>query len=293
LLPLKFITSIATDFDSRATYWMPRHLYFNGQTDDQYWDLLTAVKAQVDGNLDLVPISTNTGKPLVGLGAWNEHQESSSVEPSYSEFQWAGTDNPDPWFVATAAARVFGGPPTYDTYPLPDLGRGFPVKSDWTFSTATGAGLDEWSTMGSAGLAIGPEDVLLVAGAGRVVLNTATYVDAASFKKVKVMVRVDEGGDRLVDVQLYTKNSDYSATAHLFGSPLENSHQFYGPRVGLPAREDASGFRTYTFDLSSNSRWKGTVKFLELRFEVRDCWPNCPPGLPHMRYSVKRVWMEK
>ena len=290
---LGFITSIATDFDSRSIYWSRRHLYFNGQIDDSYRYLLGEVKDLIDGNLDLVPVSSNTGKPVVGLGAWNEQQESSSIEPGYSEFQWPGSANPDPWSLATAAAVVFGGPPNYDRYTPPDLGRGFPAKSDWTFSTSTGAGLDEWSTTATAGLAIGPDDVLQVTGAGRAVLNTPTSMPAAPFNRVKVLMRIDEGADRLAGVWLYTNNSDYSATAHLFGEPPESDHRFYGPRVRmLPGELEPDGFREYTFEVAASPElWKGTVKYLELRFEVKDC-SDVPSPCPHMRYSVKRVWME-
>jgi len=290
---VKFIPSIATDFDSRATYWSRHHLYFNGQSDDGYAYLLGAVKALVDGNPDLVPSSSNTGKPLVGLGAWNEQQESSSVEPGYSEFQWPGDANPDPWSIATAAATVFGGPPTYDRYTPPDLGLGFPEKSDWTFSTATGAGLDEWNTMATAGLAIGPGDVLQVSGPGRIVINAPTHVRAARFDKVKLLIRIDEGASRLASVVLFMQSSDYSATAHLFGEPQESGHQFYPLRMRAgPGAPGMDGFREYTFDVSSEpERWKGTVKFLEFRFEAKGCW-QVPSPCPHMRYSVKRVWME-
>lgn len=306
--PLKFIASITTDFDSRAIYWAPKHLYFNGHTDDDYWNMLVAVKGQIDSHLDLVPVSSNTGKPLVGLGAWNEQSESSSVEPGMSEFQWADSDNQDPWFVATAAAIVFGGPPSpsYARPTVPDLGRGFPVnKIDWTFSTATGAGLDEWSTTATAGLAIGPHDFLEVTGAGRVALNTPTYVDVtdAPFNKVKMLMRIEEGESRLDKVWLYTQNSDYSATAHQFGAPVEAGHYFYGPLIPSlpPGPPNSEGFREYTFDLTGHSLWQGTVNVLELRFEVTpDCsvWPPPPacsptlPPLPHMRYSVKKVWLE-
>ena len=301
--PLKFITSIATDFDSRSKFFAAKHLYFNGHTDVSYWNLLVAVKGQIDWNLGLVPVSSNTSKPLVGLGAWNEQSESSSVEPGYSEFQWGGVNNA--WFVASAAANVFGGPWTYDEYTPPDLGRGFPIKSDWTFSTATGAGLDEWSAVASAGLAIGPDDVLEVTSAGLVNLNTPTYVDAGLYNKVKVLVRVDEGATCLGELELLTENSDYSETAHEFGEPQEPGHQFFGPGICL-APVPASGFHEYTFDLTSHPLWAGTVKFLELRFKTTpDCLfplppPPCSPGPPgspnrlsHMRYSVKRVWMEQ
>ena len=290
---VKFIPSIATDFDSRATYWSRNQLYYNGQNDADYAYLLGEVKDQVDVHLDLVPTSSNTGKPLVGLGAWNEQQESSSIEPGYSEFQWPDSANRDPWSIATAAAMAFGGPSAYERYTPPDLGRGFPAKSDWTFSTATGAGLDEWNTMATAGLAIGPGDVLQVAGAGRLLLTTPTFVDAASFGTVKVLVRVDEGISRLENVVLFAQSSDYSATAHLFGEPPEHGRQFYPLRMRVPpGKPDLDGFRTLTFDVSSHpDRWKGTVKYLELRFEVKAC-SEVPAPCPRARYSLKRVWME-
>jgi hypothetical protein len=291
---LKFVPAIATDFDSRSIYWARRHLYFNGQTDEEYRYLLGQVKDLVDRNLTLLPTSSNTGKPLVGLGAWNEQQESSSVEPGYSEFQWPDSDTPDPWSIATAAATTFGGPASYDVYTPPDLGRGFPAKSNWTFSTATGAGLDEWSSMATAGLAIGPDDVLQVASAGRVVLNTPTYVRAGLFDRVKVSMRVDEGADRLKAVWLYTQASDYSGTAHLFGEPEEPGHRFYDLLIRLaPGEPDPDGFREYTFDVSAHpDEWKGIVKYLELRLEAKEC-SEVPQPCPHLRYSVKRVWMEK
>jgi putative Ig domain-containing protein/glycosyl transferase family WbsX len=303
---VKFITSITTDFDSRSWFWATDHLYFNGHTDDDYWGLLAAVKLQVDSHLNLIPYSSNTGKPLVGLGAWNEQQESSSVEPGMSEFQWATGDNWDPYFVATAAAMVFGGPPyeSYEKYPPPDLGRGFPVnKVDWTFSNATGAGLDEWNTIATAGLAIGAGDVLQVTGAGLVVLNTPTYVDTGAYKKVKALVRIDEGADRLNRLVLFTRSSDYSDTAHFFGEPQEDGH-FYGPFDVMVPSGQVLGFTQYTVDLTNNSKWEGIVKYLELYFEV-NCGPLpggvcglpplpacCGPNPPHMRYSVKKVWME-
>jgi hypothetical protein len=290
---MKFIPSIATDFDSRTVYWSRHHLYFNGQTDGDYRYLLGEVKNLVDGNLDLVPFSSNTGKPLVGLGAWNEQQESSSVEPGYSEFQWPGSANPGPWSIVTAAAMAFGGPPTYERYTPPDLGRRFPAKSDWTFSTATGAGLDEWNTTATAGLDIGPDDVLQVTGAGRALLNTPTFMHASLFSKVKMSMRIDEGMDRLASVVLFTQSSDYSGTAHLFGAPQEGGQRFYGLRIRLPPGEPGpDGFHEYTFDVASHpDRWKGIVKYLELRLEVKDC-PQPPAPCPHVRYSVKRVWME-
>ena len=288
---VKFIPSIATDFDSRATYWSRSHLYYNGQNDADYAYLLGEVKNLVDGNLALVPTSSNTGKPLVGLGAWNEQQESSSIEPGYSEFQWPGGDRPDPWSIATAAAMAFGGPSTYDKDMPPDLGRGFPAKSDWTFKAAADA--DQWSTTATAGLAIGPGDVLQVTGAGRVLLNAPTYVPAARFDTVKVSVRIDEGADRLDRVLLFTQSSDYSPTADLFGEPQESGRKFHGLRLRVPpGPPDRDGFREYSFDVSSfPDGWAGTVKFLELRFEVKPC-SDVPAPCPRMRYSVKRVWME-
>jgi hypothetical protein len=283
---LKFITSIATDFDSRTVYWLDKHLYFNGHTAGDYEHLLTTVKAQVDGNLDLVPFSSNTGKPLVGLGAWNEHMESTSVEPSYSAFP-QGRSGLDPWFVATAAAMAFGGPASYDRPAPPDLGRGFPVKTEWTFSTTTGAGLDEWNAMALAGLSIGPDDTLVIEGPGDVQINTPTFVEASSVGQVKVLVRVDNGADRLQTLSLYSQGSDYSATAHRIGAPPERAHRFYGPVYALPASEPPPGFVEYTFDVAEDPRWKGTIKALELRFGASD--PS--PGAAQMRFSLKKVWM--
>ena len=283
---LKFITSIATDFDSRTIYWLDKHLYFNGHTANDYETLLMAVKAQIDDHLDLVPFSSNTGKPLVGLGAWNEQLESSSVEPGYSAFQ-SGDSGLGPWFVATAAAMAFGGPPSYDTYTLPDLGRGFPVKTDWTFSTTTGGGLDEWNGMATAGLSIGQDDTLVIEGPGDVEINTPTFVDASTISQVKALVRIDDGAERLKTITLYTKGSDYSPSAHEFGAPREPGHRFYGPQFAVEASAPPPGFVEYTFDVAADPRWSGTIKALELRFDTSAALP----GSAHMRFSLKRVWM--
>jgi len=106
-------------------------------------------------------------------------------------------------------------------------------------------------------------------------------------------VRIDEGADRLDRVLLFTQSSDYSPTAHLFGEPQESGREFHGLRLRVPpGPPDRDGFREYSFDVSSfPDGWAGTVKFLELRFEVKPC-ADVPAPCPRMRYSVKRVWME-
>lgn len=288
---LKFITAIAPDFDSRNVFWSTRHLYFSGQSHTLYWSLLSSVRQQVDANPGALAISTNTGKPLVGLGPWNEQHESSTIEPGYSTFQRTGGGNGDPFFMASAAAKVFGGPASYDSYLPGDHGRPFPAKSDWTFSTATGGGLDEWNTLATAGLSIGAGDVLQVDGPGRVVMSAATFVPTAGYQRVKLLVRVDQGAGRLSQVVVHPRSSDYSATAHFFETPEEPGHQFFNMLYGVPAANytNVDGFRQYTFEVAANpSQWQGTLKYLELRFEIL---PNTE-AQGSVRYSIKRVWLE-
>jgi hypothetical protein len=286
---VKFITAIAPDFDSRAIYWSSQHLYWSGQTHTHYWNLLSAVRNQVDANPGALAISSNTGKPLVGLGPWNEQLESSTIEPGHSTFQRTGGGNGDPFFMASAAAKVFGGPPSFDSYLPGDYGRPFPAKSDWTFSSATGAGLDEWSSMSSAGLSIGHGNVLMVDGPGRIVINTPTLVPTASYQRVKMLVRLDQGAGRLQHVQLHTRSSDYSAGAHFFETPEEPGHQFFNLLYNAPNYTMVDGFRLYTFEVAAiPSQWQGVLKYLEFRFDVL-------PGTEaqgSVRYAIKRVWLE-
>jgi hypothetical protein len=300
---LKFITAIAPDFDSRTIWWSQRHLYFTGQSHTLYWSLLSAVRQQVDAHPGALAVSSNTGKPLVGLGPWNEQLESSTIEPGYSTFQRTGGGNGDPFFMASAAAMVFGGPASYDSFLPGDHGRPFPARSDWTFSTATGAGLDEWSGVATAGLSIGPGDVMVVQAPGRVELAASTFADTSAFRRVKVMLRVDEDPGRLRQVCFYAAGSDYSAGAHLFESPQEPGHQFL-PTLPCRAVGDyatVDGFRVYTLEMAANPTWQGFLRFVQVRFEL--CQPPhpdvppelwCAPGTPMtaLRYSIKRVWME-
>jgi hypothetical protein len=301
---VKFITAIAPDFDSRSIYWETHHLYFSGQTHTLYWGLLSAVRNQVDANPDALAVSSNTGKPLVGLGPWNEQLESSTVEPGHSTFQRTGGGNGDPFFMASAAAKVFGGPASYDSYAPGDYSRGFPVKNDWTFSSATGAGLDEWNSMASAGLSIGQGDVLLVDAPGGVVLNTPTFVPTSSYQRIKLLVRVDQGAERLAELLVHTRSSDYSDAAHLFETPEEPGHQFFNILMGVwaPNYTTVDGFRLYTFEVGAvPSQWRGKLKYLELRFEpCQQPHPDVPPELwcpadtplTPVRYAIKRVWLE-
>lgn len=286
---VKFITAVAPDVDSRMIYWAPQHLYFSGQNHVDYWTMLADVRGMADATPSAWAISSNTGKPLVGLGPWNEQGESSTVEPGYSTFQRPGGGNGDPFFMASAAAKVFGGPEQYDSYLPGDHGRGFPAKSDWTFSYATGAGLDEWANMATCGLSLNANDELVLTGVNGAVINTPTFVPTAAFARVKVLVRVDEGAERLQFLDLHTKASDYSPTAHEFGAPEEPGRQFFGPlyRIGAAQWTPFRGYRLYTFEVAQAPQlWQGTLKFLEVRF-VTFAGSAGPT-----RFAVKRIRLE-
>jgi hypothetical protein len=164
----------------------------------------------------------------------------------------------------------------------------------------TQADVDEWNTTATAGLELGPGDVLDVRGAGRIHLNTPTYVDTNAYGKVNIEVRVDEGESCLRELTLYAGSSTYSAGAHEFLAEQE-SGQFFGPIACLePVVPPPGQFHVYTFDLTSHPLWEGSVKYLDLEFLLeRSCLPPggpppcAPPNRSDMRHSVKRVWMEE
>jgi hypothetical protein len=283
---VKYVTALTPDFDSRWIFWAPAFLYFSGQNHFDYWQMVSTVRSLAIGSPQALPVNTNTGKPVIGLGSWNEQGESSGVEPGWSVFQWPGGGNEDPFAIATTVAKLFGGPSTYDEYLPGDYGRGFPVKDEWTFSTTTGAGLDEWNTSASAGLTIGVDDVLNVVGMGRLVINTPTYLETAGLAHVKLKMRVDEGAAHLNWVHMHARSSDYSATAHQFGAALEPGRSVFHRNVYVESyTTTADGYREYTFPLAAHTTMD-VLKYLEFRFDV-------PVGTTHAaRYAIKRVWIE-
>lgn len=288
---VKYITAVAPDFDWRAKFWEPWTIYYAGQNHFDYWQMVSNVRALAIGYPSALPTSTNTGKPLIGIGPWNEQIESSTVEPGYSVFQWPGGGNEDPYFISTTIAKLFGGPATYDEYPPDhDYSPGFPVKDEWTFSTATGAGLDEWNSENTAGLQIGPGDVLQTVGYGPYThLLTQMNLPLAGISQVTVRFRIDEGAGSFQGLALDARSSTYSDTAHEFGTSPEGGTFNTRPVVPVPCGPPAAdGFRTCTLPLQAQGM-TDKLRYMGLRFFAQPL-----PSGAHapVRYSVQRVAIE-
>lgn len=286
---VKYISAMAPDFDFRWIYWADCFLFFGGQNDYDYWQMVSTVHSLAVAYPAALAVNSNTGKPLVGIGPWNEHGESSTVEPSHTAFQWPGSGNADPFFVATAIAKLFGGPATYDEYLPGDYSRGFPVRSDWTFSTATGQGLVEWTSTTTAGLRLGAGDVLEVMGYGTTTITTATKLPLTPTTKVRVRYRVDEGAADFDNLLLDARGSSFSDSAHLFASSPEPSGLFL-PKLVPPTTTvpSGNGFVTATFDVPRQAP-NDTLKFLSIRFLTH---PEQLSLRPRLKTSVSRVWIE-
>jgi hypothetical protein len=287
---VKYISAVAPDFDYRWIFWAQHpFLFFSGQNHFEYWQIVSTVHALAAAYPAALAVNTNTGKPLVGIGPWNEQGESSTVEPGRSAFQWPGGANEDPFFVATTIAKLFGGPATYDEYSPGDYSLGFPEKTEWTFSTASG--LDEWTSMTSAGLQLGPGDVLQVFGYGMTTIATATKVTLTPTTRVRVRFRVDgdQEPDHFSGLLLDARSSTYTDDAHEFASAPEPTGAF-NPRIMPPVSvvPSGDGFQTATWDVPRQGA-NDTLRYLAVRFLTDAAWFT--PQYP-IRTSVERVWIE-
>ena len=264
---LAFVPSVTSDFDTRWVWWHTGHIYFSGVTSVAYWNALGAVRGLVDTHAAATAIATRTGKPMVGLGAWNEWGESSSLEPGYAAVQ--ANDNGDPFFYATAAAKQFGGPTSgYDTTTPGELSLGWEKRARWRFDTATGAGPEQWiDIQQSSSLRVGANDVgvLTIDGPGNVALASPTAISAADYKALKIRLAVVQGGP-LADLALRWQSNDYSDTADTFGAPAEPGHRAYDELYGHNRTCTPVGaFCEYTFDLTQSPNWRGRLRAIELR----------------------------
>jgi len=106
-------------------------------------------------------------------------------------------------------------------------------------------------------------------------------------------MRVDQGAGRAPVVQLHTRSSDYSATAHLFEAPQEPGHRFFYVLQDVPTSPCSmtpEGFCLLTFEVAAQhpDQWRGVLKYLEFRFDLA---PNTG-HLGAVRYAIKHVWLE-
>lgn len=285
---IKFITAISVDFDSRAYWWQDTHLYFSGHNCVDYWDLLAIVKGMVDSNPSAVPICTNTGKKMVGLGPWNEQMEATSIEPGYSAFQ-QGDDNHDPFFHVCAAAKVFGGPETYE-HPIPgDHSRGFSAKDVWAFNFTTGAGREfwhDWSITSSLRVIDGDLGELII-DKDRCVMSTTTFVPTSNYTNFKAQLKLISGGP-IDKLHLRWMSTNYSETADQFNSSPEPGGKVYDGITGISGStyEIVDGFREYTFEVDKiTANWRGRLYYLELLI-----YPVAG-GAP-MKVHIKKLWLD-
>jgi hypothetical protein len=279
---MKFIPSITSDFDTRWAWWLTGHLYFSGQSSVDYWNMLGQVRTQVDAHPGATAIATRLGKPMVGLGAWNEWAESSSLEPGRAAV--AANDNGDPFFYATAAAKQFGGPASgYDVSTPGDMSLGVTAIDTWCFSSSTGSGPEFWLDSAQAStLTVGAGDVGLLTLDGEATLETPTSVQASSYRQLKILLSVASGGP-LSLLQLRWQSESYSDGADAFGAPMEPGHRAFDQLVGHDLQcTPVGGFCEYTFDLQGKPSWQGRLRAIELRLQGT----NKPTQL-----LVKRVWL--
>ena len=282
---MKFIPSITLDFDSRWVWWQPRHLYFSGQNAADYEKQLAAVRRLVDKNPGSTALATRTGKPMVGLGAWNEWGESSSIEPGYAALQAQGSR--DPFCAVTAIARQFGGPRSYQHPAPPNLSLGWPATTEWTFSTSTGKGPGKWlDVLAVSSLAVEKGDVgdLTIDGAGFAALTAATGASTSDYTRVKIRLDMDRGGP-LTTLLLRWQSTEYSERADAFLAPAEPGRKVHDA-LAVPEQDAprAEGFRTYTFDLKGRPEWRGRLRSLEFRLAG-----TSRPA--HVR--IKRIWLAR
>lgn len=282
---MKFIPSVTVDFDSRWVWWRPRHLYFSGQKAADYEKQLAAVRGLVDRNAASTAIATRTGKPMVGLGAWNEWAESSSIEPGYAALQAGGSE--DPFCAVTAIAQQFGGPRRYRHQLPPNLSRGWPATTEWTFRTSTGAGPEKWlDVMAISSLTVAKGDVgsLTIDGPGYTALTAVTGVNTSDYSKVRIQMHMDRGGP-MGKLLLRWQSSEYSEGAGEFLAPTEPGHKVHDAlAVPEPDAPMVDGFCTYTFDLHSSPAWRGKLRSIELRIQG-----TTRPA--HVR--IRRIWLTR
>lgn len=287
-----YMSGAAPDFDSRSIYWSRVHRYAQGQRIDQYQRLLTQVRNSALLRPATLPISSNTGKPIVSLGPWNEQYECSSIEPGYSVFQLNNgfPQVDDPFLIADTVARVFGvtGPLAHDS--PGDLSAGFSAgKAVWSFGPGS-AGVEQWQSLGNAGLTGTADGDMLVRACpsrdtdGRVPVSLATacYTDTAPYTRVELLLKPGPGFEKVNLIDFRWRSSSYSQVnpdAGDFGSAETPCSALPCPRFfsGI-ARVDAtgewpldrSGFLTIQFPLVLNGAphpaWKGELRELELVF---------------------------
>ena len=279
---MKFIPSTTSDFDTRWAWWNTNHLYFSGQNQMDFWNMLGQTRALVDANSGATAIATRSGKPMVGLGAWNEWAESSSLEPGYAAV--AANDNHDPFFYATAAAKQFGGPSSgYDTSAPGDMSLGFWPRDTWTFSSTTGSGPEFWLDSNVAStLTVGAGDVGVLTLDGVAALETPTSVQASGYRQLKILLAVASGGP-LSLLQLRWQSNSYSDGADAFGAPAEPGHRSFDHLYGHSLQCTPSGaFCEYTFDLQAIADWQGRLRVIELRLQG---------ATRPTQVLIKRVWL--
>jgi hypothetical protein len=277
----KFITSIAVDFDSRATWYQSTHLFFANGTDLDYWNLLHAVRDLVDANAASVPIATRTGLPIVGLGPWNEQMESTSVEPGWGVLSLS---NGDPFFVSTAAALQFGAPAstTFYTAMPSGLGAASPALTDFTFDTDDErARWFDWAIRSE--LSPGTGGMLVRMDGSQDDLVAATSASTQGFSHVRVRV-LPSGTVPLGSMLLRYRGSTYPAGSDQFGAAMSSGAVTDG-LIQLPysaCTANADGSCDFLFDVTG---WQGTLMALDLRFAGAT-------GSPPLQFVVERVTLQ-
>jgi hypothetical protein len=299
---LKFVSAASTCFDYRYLWFAPQQLYYAGDDVALYRAMLDEVRAQAELHPGALPICSNTGKPLIGLGPWNETMESGVIEPGWSQFNASGggQGRDDPYLLADTAAAAFGQTVRARQYFPRDYTGPWPQgRTEWTFSTATGAGLDEWTAVNHAELSLGRDDLrdCLVArgqfGAGGWIrVQTGVRTALAPYSRLKVLFAASSfvtTPPRNI-VGLHFPSSNYSEGAHLFGAPQEPHGRFWGGvPMAFPVPAGQEGFWIADFEIPATAR-PLTTRMIELRFGGEHLLATYP-GV-EVWVAIKRVWFE-
>lgn len=296
---VKYVPTISTDFDSRAVPSSVKHLYFEKQRPWKYADLLHHVRVLADDCTECLPVCSNTGKPMIGVGPWNEQGESNCVEPGFSAFTLPPPffyAEPNPFALLDVVAAEFGAEASHDR-PSADrtFSPGFPAKKrEWLFEDPSS--VDAWQSLGDSGLSWGPDETLVVRGFATqfldgggnvvtlpVVLLTPLETEALPNQVVRVVLRIDQGASILESVLFEWEGSDYTDEAAVFLSALEPMHRSYGNLGGapltncappgsppwLPCRDLGDGFMELLVNVGfdpAQTRWQGTLRQIGLTF---------------------------
>lgn len=253
---LDFVTAVNPDFDSRCIFWQGPQLYYHGQNMADYRRLLAGVATMVAAHPHTIPVSDRTGKPLVGLGPWNEQIESSSIEPGLTAFNRQPALGDDDclgqeYMLANAAAEAFGVHDIHEygvhwPHRPGSLSLGSPLeKRTWAF--ADDADVLRWQGLGNAVVRRLPgtqsmfvEAYSLPESVPHVPPTIMTACDTAlsdfgapiagtrSYDVLHVRVRFLDAANFVTNVMLAWKAGTYDATSDEFWRVTPSAGEFSG-----------------------------------------------------------------